>query len=155
MYLIGLWNSVKVTRMVLNKFAQSDSFKGNHDYWMSESSKIVCSNPLSLQINIMRTRPGEESMSKATPEFHLFYTVSRPGFSLGCWHWERLRAWGEGDDRRQDGWMVSLTQWTRLSKLWEIVKDREAWHAAVHGATKCQIWLRDWKITTCLQVNSP
>ena len=25
-----------------------------------------------------------------------------------------------------------------LSKLWEIVKDREAWHAAVHGITKNQ-----------------
>ena len=23
-----------------------------------------------------------------------------------------------------------------LSKLWEIVKDRESWHAAVHGVTK-------------------
>ena len=26
-----------------------------------------------------------------------------------------------------------------LSKLWEIVKDREAWHVAVHGVTKSQI----------------
>ena len=25
-----------------------------------------------------------------------------------------------------------------LSKLWEIVKDRKAWHAAVHGVTKSQ-----------------
>ena len=28
-----------------------------------------------------------------------------------------------------------------LSKLWEIVKDREAWHAAVHGFTKSQLRL--------------
>ena len=28
------------------------------------------------------------------------------------WYWERLRAGGEGDDRRWDGWMASLTQQT-------------------------------------------
>ena len=28
------------------------------------------------------------------------------------WSWERLRAGGEGDDRRWDGWMASSTQWT-------------------------------------------
>ena len=37
------------------------------------------------------------------------------------------------DDRGQNSWMASLTQWTSLSKLQEMVKDREAWHAAVHG----------------------
>ena len=30
-----------------------------------------------------------------------------------------------------------------LSKFWEIVKDREDWHAAVHGVTKSQTRLRD------------
>ena len=35
-----------------------------------------------------------------------------------------------------DGIMDSMD--TSLSKLWDIVKDREAWHAAVHVVTKSQ-----------------
>ena len=50
-----------------------------------------------------------------------------------------LGAGGEGDDRGWDGWMASpMAIDMSLSKLQELVMDREAWRAAVHGITKSQ-----------------
>ena len=64
------------------------------------------------------------------------------------WCWERLKAEGEGDDRRWDGWLASLTQWTmNLSRLQETVKDRGAWHAIVHGVEKSRTRLGNWTAT--------
>ena len=45
------------------------------------------------------------------------------------------------EDKRLTGNTDSMDM--NLSKLWDIVKDREAWWAAVHGITKSQTQLRD------------
>ena len=42
------------------------------------------------------------------------------------WYWERLKLGGEGDDRGEDGWMASMTQWTWVwaspGRWWRIGK---------------------------------
>ena len=49
--------------------------------------------------------------------------------------------------------MASPTQWTwNVSQLQEMVKDREAWSAAVHGVTKNQTQLSNWT-TTAIECN--
>ena len=67
---------------------------------------------------------------------------------------ENILLLGKIEGRRKSGWQRmryfdGITDWMdmSLSKLQGMVKDREAWHAAVHGITQSQTRLSDWTTT--------
>ena len=82
----------------------------------------------------------------------------------GHWMWrtdslEKSLMLGKVEGKRRGGWQrmkrldgITNSKDMNLNKFQEIVKDRGTWHAAVHGVSRTQIWLSDWRITTTRRI---
>ena len=121
--------------------------------------KLWCWRRL-LRVPWTARRSNQSIINESNPEYSLEYWTDTEADSpilwppeangqftgKSLWCWGRLRTGREGENRRWDDWMPSPTQWS-LSKLQEIVKDRETWCATVRGVAKSRTQLGDWTTT--------
>ena len=133
--------AIKVTEMINNKDLVYSTGRLLRVPWTAKRSN---------QSNLKETSP-EYSLEGLMLKLKLQYFGHLIGKAILL---EKTLILGKIEGRRRRGWqrmkwldgITGLIDMS-LSELQEMVKDREAWHVAVHGVTKSQTWLSDWTTT--------
>ena len=93
------------------------------EHWRIDAFELWCWRRL-LRVPWTARRSNQSILKEISPEYSLEglilklklqyfgHLMWRTDSLEKTWCWERLKAWGEEDDRGWDGWMALLTQWT-------------------------------------------